>query len=112
MITLTDSARKAIAEFVKGKSSALDPIRVYPQKDHAGGVHLALALDKIQEEYDEVEETGGFTFCMNKDLKRMVHYVTVDMGSTGLVCTPLIPLPKLTVTSCSGSCSGSCSSCH
>ncbi len=113
MITLTDSARRAIADFVRGrKPGTLDPIRVYPRKDNAGGVQLALALDRIQEELDEVEETGGFTFCMNKDLKRMVHHVTVDMGSTGLVCTSLIPLPKMAAKGCSASCGGNCSSCR
>lgn len=112
MITLTDSARKGIAAFLANKPS--DPIRVYPQKNHAGGVSLALALDKIQEDCDEIEEVGGFTFCMNRDLKRMVHQVTIDQGRTGFVCTPLIPLPKLEVgCSCGGSCSGSgCSGCH
>ena len=112
MITLTENARAAVAAFLKGKPEA--PIRVYPQKNHAGGVSLALALDQIHEDTDEVKECGGFTFCMNRDLKRMVQHVTIEQGSTGFVCTPLLPLPKLDVGGCcsASGCTGRCTGCH
>ncbi len=113
MITLTEKARAAIADFLKNKPAA--PIRIYPRKDHAGGVALALALDTIHEDTDEVTECHGFTFCMNSDLKRMVQHVTIDRGTMGFACTPLVPLPDLKKagSSCSPSgCTGSCSSCH
>ncbi len=112
MITLTEKARTGIADFLKNKPAA--PIRVYPKKDHAGGISLALALDTIHEDTDEVMECDGFTFCINRDLKRMVQHVTIDRGTMGFVCTPLIPLPDLKAgCGCTPSgCTGSCSSCH
>ncbi len=113
MITLTEKARAGIADFLKNKPQA--PIRIYPQKNHAGGIALALALDTIHEDTDEVMELDGFTFCMNGDLKRMVQHVTIDRGTMGFVCTPLVPLPDLKKagSGCSpAGCTGSCSSCH
>lgn len=107
MITLTEEARKGIEAFLSNKPK--DPIRVYPRKDHCGGVHLALALDQIQEDQDEVEVVDGFTFCMNSDLKRMVQQVSIAQGGTGFICKPLFPLPKMDV-GCS--CGGNCSGCH
>ena len=38
----------------------------------------------------------------------LVREVEIDVGQTGFVCTPLVPLPG---SSCSGGCAG-CSGCH
>ncbi len=112
MVTLTERARQGIADFMKNKSA--EPIRVYPRRERDGTLSLALALDKVHDEIDEVEEVNGFTFCMNRQLKRMIQHVTVDLGKMGFICNPLIPLPKMAPQQGCGSfsCGGNCSGCH
>lgn len=107
MITLTESASKLLTEYFKTLEKR--PIRVYAIPGGCKGPMLIIALDETHEEYDEIEEKDGFCFCMARELKEMVREVTIDAGSTGFTCTPLVPLPNS--GGCS-SCSGSCSGCH
>ena len=103
MILLSDKARGMLEDFFK--KNERKPVRVYAVSG-CHGPTLAMALDNAREDADEVEEKGGFTFCMDKGLKALVRQVEIDAGSTGFTCTPLVPLPN-TGSGCS-SCGGGC----
>ncbi len=107
MIILTESAKNLLTDYFRTLEKR--PIRVYAIPGGCKGPMLIIALDEAHEEYDEIEEKDGFCFCMARELKEMVREVTIDAGSTGFTCTPLVPLPNS--GGCS-SCSGSCSGCH
>lgn len=103
MIVLSAKAEEFLNTCFKNQNPKPE-LRVYA----IPGPMLILAMDKARVEDDDIEEKGGFTFCMTKELRRMVREVEIDVGTTGFTCTPLIPLPA---GSCSGGCS-SCSGCH
>lgn len=103
MIVLSEKAREFLETCFKNQDPRPD-LRVYA----IPGPMLILAMDKARKDADDIEEKGGFTFCMAKELRRMVREVEIDVGTTGFMLTPLVPLPA---GSCSGGC-GSCSGCH
>ena len=105
MITLLDDAKNELDEFFK--TTEKRPIRVYLVPGGCSGPFPSLALDDPIEE-DLVEEVGGLTFCMGKQLQKLIGGVTIGLGPMGFQCTPDIPLPG---GGCS-SCGGGCSSCH
>ena len=102
MIILSDKARVFLETCFPGKEKP--SLRIYA----IPGPMLILAMDKAVGDEDVTEEKGGFTFCMTRELQRLVREVEIDVGQTGFVCTPLVPLPG---SSCSGGCAG-CSGCH
>lgn len=108
MIILSDRARSLFDDFFRTREKG--PIRVYAVSGCHGPM-LALALDRVNEEADEVEEKGGYLFCMDRQLKSLVREVDIDAGNTGFSCTPLIPLPTGAGNACA-SCGGGCSGCH
>lgn len=105
MITLTESAKKQLDEYFAALPRS--PIRIYAIPGGCRGPMLIMSLDEAHEEFDEIEETDGFRFCMARELRAMVQHVTIDCGVTGFSCTPLVPLPGSGgCTSCGGGCAG------
>lgn len=102
MIILSDKAKAFLETCFPSKEKPTLRIYAIP------GPMLILAMDKAVNDEDVTEEKGGFTFCMTRELMLLVREVEIDVGQTGFVCTPLVPLPG---SSCSGGCAG-CSGCH
>lgn len=102
MIILSDKAKAFLETCFPSKEKPTLRIYAIP------GPMLILAMDKAVNDEDVTEEKGGFTFCMTRELMLLVREVEIDVGQTGFICTPLVPLPG---SSCSGGCAG-CSGCH
>ncbi|BCS89647.1 iron-sulfur cluster biosynthesis family protein [Pseudodesulfovibrio sediminis] len=110
MITATESATKQLLMHFAGKEA--QPIRIYPDECDCKGKQLTLTVDTPTDK-DEVFETDGFTFFIDKDLQAEIGNVTIDMTYNGFVVTSDRPIGGVKDTSSdfaiepcgSGSCS-------
>ena len=80
MIEVTTIAQQQLNEYFADKEA--QPIRIYLTSGGCSGPRLMLALDEPGEG-DEVMETGGLTYVMDKDLYAQAKPLTVDLGPMG-----------------------------
>lgn len=104
MLTVTDKASEVIKDFLKDKKADAS-IRVF-LNNGCSGPSLAMALDESRNETDEVIQTGGTTFVIEKDLLNQVKPISIDF-----ITTPQGAGFKLTSSLPEGSGCGGCS-CH
>lgn len=104
MLTVTDKASEIIKDFLKDKKADA-PIRVFLNMG-CSGPSLGMALDETRNEADEVIQTGGTTFVIEKDLLNQVKPINIDF-----ITTPQGAGFKLTSSLPEGDGCGSCS-CH
>jgi len=104
MLTVTDKASEVIKDFLKDKKADAS-IRVY-LNNGCPGPSLGMALDESRNETDEVIQTGGATFIIEKDLLNQVKPINIDF-----ITTPQGAGFKLTSNLPEGSGCGGCS-CH
>lgn len=105
MLELKDNARKELEAYFEGKERGV--IRIYLAPGGCSGPRLALGLDESTPD-DVVEETGGFKFCVNKQLAEQIGSCTIDLDNMGFVVTPENPLPQPAGGSACGGCCGGC----
>ena len=68
MLTLTEEAKKEFDAYFDGKEAA--SIRIYLAQGGCSGPRLGLALDEPTKD-DATFEQGGYTFCVNSEVKTM-----------------------------------------
>lgn len=106
MITVTENAGKELTAFFADKDKS--PIRIFLGPGGCQGPRLALALDEATAD-DQVENTVGFDFVINKELLQSIGGVTIDASSMGFSVTPEIALAS--ASGCSACPSGSSGCC-
>ena len=84
MLNLTDGAKELLDQHFANKSE-IPLIRVYLAAGW-GGPQLGLALDE-QKETDEVINSNGYTFIMEKSLTQTAGQVEIDGGQFGFQIT-------------------------
>jgi len=104
MLTVTDKASEVIKDFLKDKKADAS-IRVF-LNNGCSGSSLGMALDEARNETDEVIQTSGTTFVIEKDLLSQVKPINIDF-----ITTPQGAGFKLTSSLPEGDGCGSCS-CH
>jgi iron-sulfur cluster assembly protein len=104
MLTVTDKASEVIKDFLKDKKADAS-IRVFLNMG-CSGPSLGMALDEARNETDEVIQTSGTTFVIEKDLLSQVKPINIDF-----ITTPQGAGFKLTSSLPEGDGCGSCS-CH
>jgi len=104
MLTVTDKASEIIKDFLKDKKADAS-IRVF-LNNGCSGSSLGMALDETRNETDEVIQTSGTTFVIEKDLLNQVKPINIDF-----ITTPQGAGFKLTSNLPEGGGCGSCS-CH
>ena len=104
MLTVTEKAAEAIADFLKDKKPGA-AIRVFLNVGYSGPV-LGMTLDDANTDADEVISTDGTTFIVEKELFNQVKPINIDFITTpagaGFKLTSNLPQPW-------GGCCGSCS---
>lgn len=105
MLELSDSAKKELDAYFEGKDKGT--IRLFMVPGGCSGPRLALQLDEAGPD-DAVEEVGGFTFCVNKELLDEIKSAKIDLTPMGFVVIPEVPLPS---TGGAGGCGGCCGGC-
>lgn len=104
MLTVTDKASEIIKDFLKDKKADAS-IRLFLNMG-CSGPSLGMALDEARNETDEVIQTSGTTFIIEKDLLNQVKPINIDF-----ITTPQGAGFKLTSSLPEGGGCGSCS-CH
>lgn len=106
MITLTENAKKELDAYFDGKEKGT--IRIFLAPGGCSGPRLALTVDESGND-DDIEETGDYTFCINKDLLSQIKSAKIDVTPFGFEVVPEIPLAASSGGGC-GSCCGGCGS--
>ncbi len=105
MLELSESAQKELEAYFEGKDRGV--IRIYLAPGGCSGPRLALGIDEPAAD-DDVEEVGGFKFCINKKLEEQIGSAKIDLNPMGFVVDPEKPLPQLEGGSACGGCCGGC----
>ncbi|WP_319407680.1 IscA/HesB family protein [uncultured Desulfosarcina sp.] len=79
MLTVTESAVQAVAEYFK--TMDVKPVRIFLTQG-CGGRQLAMALDEAKPS-DAVAERGGFQFVMDQTLLDQAQPVQIDYADRG-----------------------------
>lgn len=103
MIEMTDAARKELEEYFKDKERG--DIRIYLAPGGCSGPRLALALDNPTDD-DDVQEVGGFKFCISKKLEGDTGNISIDLTDMGFNVVPEKELPMPEGGGCGGCCGG------
>jgi len=105
MLELSESAQKELEAYFEGKERGV--IRIYLAPGGCSGPRLALGLDESAPD-DDVEEQGGFKFCINRKLAEQIGSAKIDLNQMGFVVEPENPLPQPEGGSACGGCCGGC----
>lgn len=81
MIILTDEGKRALDRY--GKAGSIPPLRIYLRSSCAG-MRLMLAQDESGE-YDDIIETDGYTFIIDKNLRQKASPITIDGSRLGII---------------------------
>ncbi len=103
MVEVTEAASQQIAEYFKDKEVV--PIRIFLNEGGWGGPSLAMALDEPKET-DNVYDTNGFQFIMEKNFDEKAKPVTVDFLGYGFKISSSIEFGQASACSSCDSDSG------
>lgn len=78
MLTLTESAQKAIGRFIKGADGPVAGLRIAVEGGGCSGMQYGMSLEEAAKEGDTVVETGGLNIFIDPHSAPMLNGVTVD----------------------------------
>ena len=78
MITLTESAQKAIGRFINGAESPVQGLRISVTGGGCSGMQYGLALEETPNKDDAIVEVSGLKIFVDPDSAPMLNGVTVD----------------------------------
>ncbi|PVV10243.1 MAG: iron-sulfur cluster assembly accessory protein [gamma proteobacterium symbiont of Ctena orbiculata] len=78
MITLTESAQKAIGRFIKGAESPVQGLRISVTGGGCSGMQYGLALEEAPKKDDTIVEVSGLKIFVDPYSAPMLNGVTVD----------------------------------
>ena len=78
MISLTDSAIKAVSRFIRGSERTVIGLRVRVEGGGCSGFKYGIKLEDTQQANDEVVELGGIKVLIDPDSAPLLVGVTID----------------------------------
>lgn len=99
MVTVTQPAKAQLDAYFSENEKA--PIRIFLASGSCAGPRLSLALDEPKDT-DDVFDTEGYSFVVDKDLLTQAKPLTVDFACSGFTVDSSLELG-------SGGCGGGCS---
>lgn len=78
MLTITESAQKAIGRFIRGSETPVEGLRVSVTGGGCSGLQYALALEEAAKSDDTVVEIDGLKIFVDPYSAPMLKGVTVD----------------------------------
>ncbi len=82
MLTLTDSAKKAIGRFIKGSDTPVAGLRIAVTGGGCSGLQYAMSLEEAAKEDDIQVESDGLTLLVDPYSAPMLKGVTVDFADS------------------------------
>lgn len=78
MLTLTDSAQKAVRRFLKGSETPVGGLRISVTGGGCSGMQYGMALEEAADNQDIVLEIGDFKVFVDPSSAPLLQGVTVD----------------------------------
>ncbi len=105
MLNVSDDAINEVNAFFADKEKS--PIRIFLTQGCSGPA-FAMALDAPDESRDEVIDTGGHKFVVEKELLEHAQPISIDVTQEGFVVSSNLQMPAQDSGGGCAGCAGGC----